>query len=102
MKKLTVDYYASNLIEEMLFFSQEDAKEFDTALEEFCEYGKEEWDSACKNYASEAAIDYAINITETFHFNLSGPYSERLLIACENCSDEGCYTAPMNYINTKL
>ena len=102
MKKLTVNYYASSLIDEMLFFSQEDVNEFDNALEEFCEYGIEEWDDACKNYVSESAIDYAINVSETFHFNLSGPYSERLILASENCADEDCYKPVMNYINSKL
>jgi hypothetical protein len=102
MKKLTVDYYASRLIDEMLFFEQKDADEFDNALEEFCEYGEDEWNEACKQYASEAAIDYAINVSERFHFNLSGPYSDRLIVACENCVDEDCYKLPMNYINSKL
>ena len=102
MKKLTVDYYASRLIEEMLFFEQKDVEEFDNALEEFCEFGEDEWDEACRNYASEAAIDYAINVSETFHFKLNGPYSERLILASENCVDEDCYKPVMNYINSKL
>ena len=101
-RRITVDYYASNSIEDLLFNSEIDAEEFDNALEEFCEFGDEEWNNASRQYSSEAAVDYAINISRRFHFKLEGPYSDRLLAACESSTEVDCYTPVMNYLNKRM
>lgn len=101
-RRITIDYYASKFIDDLLFDSEKDAEEFDNALEEFCEFGDEEWNNANRQYASEAAVDYAINISGRFHFNLEGPYSDRLLAACESSTEEDCYRSVMNYLNKRM
>ena len=97
MGKVDLSYYASDCIPELLFTTESDAIEFDEALDEFCRYGREEYEEAAKQYVSSEAIDYAINVTEKFHFNLTGPYSERLILACENSIEDNPYRPALNY-----
>ena len=98
--------YASDLIPNYKFGTEDDAKEFDSALSTFIsnQCAKAEWLQAERLYASLYAVQYAINGLE-FHFQLNGSYSERLISACENAieiweqeDESDCYTAVMNYI----
>lgn len=104
------ELWSSDLIPNFKFDCQEDADNFDKVLKVFteCPEAKLEWDKAEMQYASLYAVQYAINGLR-FHFDLQGPYSEDLIGACENVIEiweqddqYDCYTAPMNYIFSKL
>lgn len=107
-KTLTITYYHSNFIEEMLFDSKEDADEFDNALKDYLNNPKtiNEFKMA-GNYPSLNAMQRAI---ETNEFqNQLGCESERLILACENmaCGNNGinedyCYRIPLMYIFNKI
>lgn len=107
-KTLTITYYYSNIIKEMLFSNEEDADEFDNALEDYLNNPKaiKEFKMA-GNYPSINAMQRAI---ETNEFqNQLGRESERLMLACENmvCGNNGineddCYRIPLMYIFNKI
>ena len=109
MKELTV--YASEEIPYMLFDCPEDANEFDDTLREYVSTKDAllEFDKAEQNYASIGAVMYNIR-NLTFHFNLKGEYSDKLIAAAENMvgtfggdlNNDDCYTPVMNYIFMKL
>ena len=103
--------YASEEIPCMLFDCPEDADQMDAVLREYIN-NKEalaEFDRAERQYASLRAIQYNID-NGTFHFNLEGEYSDKLIGAAENMVDTygedlengDCYTPVMNYIFYKL
>lgn len=103
---MILEYFESELCPPMLFDSKEDAAYFDTLLEDYCSNpeAREEFKKALNQYASYSAVEYAIEAND-FHFNLEGPYSDRLILACENMvagseglEDDDCYTCAMNYI----
>lgn len=103
--------YASEEIPCMLFDCSEDADEFDTILREYVNTKDAllEFDKAERKYASIGAVAYNIR-NLTFHFNIEGEYSDRLIAAAENMVDTfgedlengDCYTPVMNYIFMKL
>lgn len=107
-KTLTITYYHSNLIEEMLFDSKEDADEFDNALKDYLNNPKtiNEFKMA-GNYPSINAMKRAI---ETNEFqNELGIESERLILACENmvsgfngANENDCYRIPLMYVFNKI
>ena len=80
--------YASEEIPCMLFDCPEDADEFDAILLEYVNTKDAllEFDKAERNYASIGAVAYNIR-NLTFHFNLEGEYSDRLIAAAENMVD---------------
>lgn len=103
--------YASEIIPCMLFDCLKDAEEFDNVLQEYVN-NKEalaEFDKAEQRYASLYAVKYNID-NGTFHLNLEGEYSDKLIGAAENMVDtfgedsdrDDCYTPVMNYIFYKL
>ncbi len=107
-KTLTITYYHSNIINEMLFYSEEDADEFDNALNDFLNNKNaiKEFKSA-GNYPSLVAMKSAI-INNTFQHTL-GNESERLILACENmvsgyngADENDCYKLPLLYIFNKI
>lgn len=98
--------YASEEIPCMLFDCPEDADEFDVILREYVntkdallEFDKAELEAVAYNIKNL-----------TFHFNLEGEYSERLIAAAENMvgafgedlENGDCYTPVMNYIFMKF
>lgn len=107
----TMKLYASEEIPCMLFDCPQDADEFDAILREYVNTKDAllEFDKAERHYASIGAVAYNIR-NLTFHFNLEGEYSDRLIGAAENMVDTfgedlengDCYTPVMNYIFMKL
>lgn len=106
--RLTLSYYQSSILKEMLFSNKEDAYEFDCALTNYLNNPKaiNEFKMA-GNYPSLNAMQRAI---ETNEFqNQLGRESERLILACENmaCGNNGineddCYRIPLMYIFNKI
>lgn len=107
-KTLTITYYHSNILEEMLFSSQEDADEFDNALKDYLNNPKAIYEfQVSGKYPSIQAMERAIEANE-FQETL-GTESERLILACENMasgfngvSEDDCYRIPLMYIFNKI
>lgn len=103
-KKLIIVYYHSNLIEEMLFSSEEDAENFDNLLSDYIKNPQAIKEFKSVKFASLEAIRYNIE-HDMFVEHLEGEYSDRLVEACERmvsgyngaCEDD-CYRLTFNYI----
>ena len=108
-KLFTITYWHSNLIEEMLFSTEEDAEKFDNALTEYINTPAAIEEFKSQRYPSIYAVQYAIN-NGTFVENWQGEYTDKLMEACENMVDGyngydsagDCYTLPLNYIFNKV
>lgn len=107
-KTLTITYYISNIIKEMLFSNEEDAEFFDNVLTEYLNNPDAIAEFKAPKYASIQAVKYAIN-NDTFVHQLQGVHSELLIEACENMVDgsngfnsNDCYKLPLMYIFNKV
>lgn len=103
MKTMTT-YYRSKQCPQMAFACQSDADNFDNALLIAAEGGKAEFDEACYEYPSFAAVVYAIH-QQQFHFNMRGQFLDEVITQAENMiagfdglDDDDCYTCPTNYL----
>ena len=107
---IVVKYYKSKECPQMLFGSREDADYFDNILSNYIHNDSAiaEFKTALDLYPSFYVVQLRINFG-TFHFDLVGPESDKLILACENMiggweglEDDNCYTCAMNYIFHKL
>ena len=82
--KITYTYYSSDILENMLFKTEEDAKDFDNTLEDFINSSEsiDEFKKLLNHYASYVSVRNAINRGE-FHYGLAGIKSYKLILACE-------------------
>lgn len=107
-KTLTITYYHSNLIEEMLFGSEEDAEYFDNTLEEYINTPEAIEEFKSVKFASIEAVNFNIK-HDMFVDYLEGDYSEKLIEAAERMVDgyngttaDDCYKLPLLYIFDKV
>ena len=107
-KTLIITYYHSNLIEEMLFGSEEDAEYFDNTLEEYIKTPEAIEEFKSVKFASIEAVKFNIE-HDMFVDHLEGDYSEKLIEAAERMIDgyngataEDCYKFPLLYIFDKV
>lgn len=82
--KITYTYYSSDILEDMLFKTEKDAKDFDNTLMDFINSPEaiDEFKRLSNHYASYASVRHAINRGE-FHYGLAGIKSYELILACE-------------------
>ena len=107
-KTLTITYYHSNIIEIMLFSTEEDADEFDNALKDYLNSPKAI--NEFKMSGSYPSINAMKRAIETNEFqNELGIESERLILACENmvsgfngANENDCYRIPLMYVFNKI
>ena len=107
-----IKYFQSDIIENFLFNSLDKVKSFDTFLTNFCNNPEaiSEFREVMNQYASDSAVDYAINTTHKFHYDLTGEWGTELLEYCETVDGKkledydlgDCYTEVMNYIFNKI
>lgn len=107
-KTFTITFYHSNIIEEMLFDSEEDAEYFDNTLEEYLNSTEAIKEFKSVKFASIEAIKWNIN-NDMFINYLKGDYSEKLIEAAERmvegyngATQEDCYKLTLLYIFDKI
>lgn len=107
-KTLTITYYHSNLIEEMLFSSEEDAEYFDSTLEEYINTPEAIEEFKSVKFASIEALKFNIEHDMVVNY-LEGDYSEKLIEAAERMVDgyngttaDDCYKLPLLFIFNKV
>ena len=84
--KVTYTYYSSNILEDMLFATEEDALNFDKVLDDFINDSDSvfEFERVVGHYASLGSVLRAIDQGE-FHYGLIGnKKTDPLIKACEN------------------
>lgn len=108
-KTLTVTYYHSNLIEEMLFQNEEDAEHFDIVLENFMNNKEAINEFESVKLASIEAVRYHINnnsfielLGETVYLDELIEASERMIDGYNGATADDCYKLPLIYIFNKL
>lgn len=88
----------SSTIPSIMFLNKSDAIQFDKALEEFCNDGRDEWEDAISQFASWEAVDYAINVTHVFHKELRGACGQKLLGIGRLSINGDPYSPILNYL----
>lgn len=104
MHKVTLTYYQGDLIPQMLFDTPEALTNFEATLSNYLA-NKEAIAEFKDEIAQYACLEAVFNAIRDNVFYPEGPYSEKLIGACETMSagyeglpDDECYKCVYNYI----
>ena len=111
--KITLTYYSSDILDDILFLTEHDAKNFDAALENFLSDTRatDKFTKVISHYTSVESARRSIDSGE-FQFGLIGnDRADELFLSCEKIVADkselintrmNIYKKPLNYIFEKI